>query len=439
MSYSKAKKILLGSLIILSIYLSFRIWVPNISEIDNNDIPTENRIPGTLVDRDIHDVYSPRNFVYHVEKSTDHAVEMKSEVFNGVYGDFIDSLLLEDLETGEAIPNNTYFNELVNQSEVMELVYSELIPFGILIDNFNEMPVDLADTQFNRILIDLNDNSLIRFYNTKSEIMTDVEVSDINLDLLSDQVNADNTLYDVYSQRFQDDFTYLPVNPVTLDSRSFLVERLPNNLYTSYFFPDPSGVELRVSNNISRYIDPSTELRINNSTNVLTYFSQMTDLNELTRTERFVTSINELNTLENWTNTIKYVGINEQTKEIYFRRYFNNHPIFSDGELSSVSEVAVFEQGLSHLKLPLRVIQTPITIEEDSDRTIASGIAVVNILSNVIEPDQIQDLAIGFKWVDSEESSQVVEFAPMWFIKESDVWTDVESYVEAEGGSTDEL
>src|SRR5699024_12237932 len=130
----------------------------------------------------------------------------------------------------------------------------------------------------------------------------------------------------------------------------------------------------------------------------------MSDLNELTRSDRFVTSINELNTLENWTNAIKYVGINEQTKELYFRRYFNNYPIFSDGDLSSVSEVAVFEQGLSHLKLPLRVIQTPITIEEDSDRTLASGIAVVNILSNVIEPDQIQDLAIGFKWVDSEES-----------------------------------
>lgn len=439
MNFSRVRRILLALLILLSLYLSFRIWVPITPEVENRDAPTENNVPGTLVDRDIHDVYAPRDFIYHSEETPEQTYAMEPTVFNDLYTNLLNTISLENLEPGDSVSIDTYFETLDRQTETLELVFSELIPFGIFTSNFNDMPVDLADTQFNRIIIDLNDDSIIRFYNTKSETMNEVEVSEVDFDIFTDQLNTENVLYDVYSQQLQAEYVYLPSDSVTMNTRSFTVERLPNNLYTSYFFPDPSGVELRVSNNISRYINLSAELRINNSTNVLTYFSQMSDLSELTRSERFMDSIDELNTLENWTNSIKYVGVNEQSKEIYFRRYFNNLPIFSDGELSSISEVAVFEEGLSHLKLPLRVIQTPITIDEDLERDLASGVTVVNNLSNVIEPDQIQDLAIGYKWIDSEESAQVVEFEPMWFIKENEVWTDVESYIEAEGGSADGL
>ncbi len=435
MSVSRFKHYLLAFLILISIFLSYIIWVPRTTEPSDTDIQPDSQTPGALVDRGMHDVYSPRNYILH----TNNMVAYDPSIFDGIYNDLIETLYLEELDAGYEVSMDTYSANLANQSNVIEFVYPDLLPFGILSDNFNNIPTDLADTQFDRFYINLNDPDVVYFYNTRNEVMTEVDVSQIELESINENLVEDNQLFNVYQQSFQSKYSYLPTNTFTVNSSHYLVERLPNNLYSSFFFPDPSGVELRVSNNISRYIDLTTELRINNSTNVLTYFRQLSDLNELSRTERFTQSVNELNALENWTHQIKFVDTNEQLKHVRYRRFLDDLPIFSDGELASISEVGVLEDGLTHLKLPLLIVQTPITLDEDAEVSLPSGNTVMNILSNVIDTSDIQDLAVGVQWQDTDESAQVIRFEPKWFIKVADVWTDVESYVEGEGGSTDGL
>ena len=212
-----------------------------------------------------------------------------------------------------------------------------------------------------------------------------------------------------------------------------VVERLPNSLYSTHFFPDPSGVELRVSNNISRYIDLQTELRINNASDVLTYFRQLSDLNEMSTSERFIASRNELNTLENWPNEIKYGGVNNQFKQVVYRRYYDGWPIFSEGDLNTLTEVGVLEEGLSQLRLPLLIIQTPLSIDEDAEVNLASGEEVIADLTSVVDLDLVQDLTIGYTWDDSREEEQVVRLTPEWFVKSQDKWTSLDDFIDQGG------
>lgn len=428
------KHLFLAFLILLSIYLSFNLWVPKPAELPETSVETDNQVPGSLMDRHLHGVYSPVNYVSHQGLK----ILLDPTVYNKYYIDLIDGLYLDDLGPADKVPLETFRANLDNLENIIELVYSDPLPFGIFTDNFSNIPTDLADTQFDRIIIDLNQPESVVFYNTRAEELTRVSVVEVDLQDFREGVQEDNYLYSVYAQSLGNNYAYLPTQEVNMERRHYTVERLPNNLYSSYFFPDPSGVELRVSNNISRYIDLTAELRIDNSINVLTYYYQMSDLNQLSQTDRFIESKAQLNMLENWTNYIKYDTTNEQLKQVYFRRYLDSVPIFSDGELSSRSEIGVLEDGLSHLKLPLTVIQIPIDLEDDPEVTLTDGRTLINNLSNLIELSEIQDLVIGVKWVNTDESSQVVTFDPQWFMKVENEWIDVESYMDQqEGGNTE--
>lgn len=435
MSLNRFKHILLGFLILLSLFLSFIIWIPTTTVTEDPDVQTDNVVPGSLVDRNIHDVYAPVNYVYHNGTSTAY----DSNVFNGAYSNLIDTMELDELRPGEEVSVATYQANIVNNRQIVEFVFADLMPFGIFEEHFNNMPPDLADTQFDRFSISLDNQSTVYFYNSRNSTLSEVQVDNIQLDEIKQKLTEENALFPVYLQSLESTYVYLPSENIELKPSHYIVERLPNNLYSSYFFPVPSGVELRVTNNISRFIDLTTELRINNETNVLTYYRQLSDLNELTRTERFLSSVNELTTLENWTNQIKFVGTNEHMKHLHYRRFLDGYPIFSQGDLATITEVGVFEEGLAHLRLPLQVVQTPITIDENETKTLASGPTVMNVLSTVIETEQVQDLKIGVQWQDTDESTQVIRFEPRWFIKVVDEWKPLEDFVKERGGSTDGL
>lgn len=431
MRKSLLKHLFLAFLILLSIFLSYNLWVPNRVEVEESNVETDSQAPGALVERDLHGVYSPVEYIYHDSQK----IAMDPSVYDELYTDLIDDVVFDELSMGDEVSVDTFRANIENRTNTLEMVYADPIPFGILADNFSNMPSDLANEQFDRIVIDLADPEQALFYNIWSGRLTRVDINEIDLTDFNEAIDPDNYLYPVYAQSLAEDFVYLPSIDVTMERKHYTVERLPNNLYSSYFFPDPSGVELRVSNNISRYIDLTMELRINNETNVLTYYQQLSDFNELSRTGRFVESMNQLNTLENWTNHIKYDATNEQMKLIYYRRYLDHLPIFSEGETASLSEVGVLEDGLSHLKLPLTVIQTPITLDEDPQVELPAGSTLMNDLSNTIEPDHIQDMTIGVKWIHASESSQVVSFEPKWFMQVEGQWIDVDAYLaQQEGG-----
>lgn len=431
MTYSRIKHVILALLILLSIYLSYKIWVPISDQDDGYLSQGDNPSPSSLVERDTNEVYSPNQFIYHQE---DESWSYDPSVFNDSFSRTIESMSLDTLDEGEDLSLDDYQDQVAASQQSLELVFPAPLPFGLFGTSFENIPTDLADQEFDRVLIDLESPQEIDFYNSQAESLYQVDLVSLDLseaeDLLADEGNR---LFSVYPEKIQNKYAYLPNTEVTLQNHYHVVERLPNSLYSTHFFPDPSGVELRVSNNISRYIDLQTELRINNASDVLTYFRQISDLNEMSTSERFIASRSELNTLENWPNEIKYGGVNNQFKQVVYRRYYDGWPIFSEGDLNTLTEVGVLEEGLSQLRLPLLIIQTPLSIDEDAEVNLASGEEVIADLTSVVDLDLVQDLTIGYTWDDSREEEQVVRLTPEWFVKSQDKWTSLDDFMDQGG------
>ena len=431
MTYSRIKHVILALLILLSIYLSYKIWVPISDQDDGYLSQGDNPSPSSLVERDTNEVYSPNQFIYHQE---DESWSYDPSVFNDSFSRTIESMSLDTLDEGEDLSLDDYQDQVAASQQSLELVFPAPLPFGLFGTSFDNIPTDLADQEFDKVLIDLDSPQELDFYNSQAETLYKVNLVSLDLseaeDLLADEGNR---LFSVYPEKIQNKYAYLPNTEVTLQNHYHVVERLPNSLYSTHFFPDPSGVELRVSNNISRYIDLQTELRINNASDVLTYFRQLSDLNEMSTSERFIASRNELNTLENWPNEIKYDGVNNQFKQVVYRRYYNGWPVFSEGDLNTLTEVGVLEEGLSQLRLPLLIIQTPLSIDDDEEVSLASGEEVIADLRSVVDLDLIQDLTIGYTWDDDREEDPVVRLTPEWVVKSQDKWTNMDDFMDQGG------
>ena len=156
---------------------------------------------------------------------------------------------------------------------------------------------------------------------------------------------------------------------------------------------------------------------------------QITEPGELDATTRYVRSFEQVNRFENWADTVVLANYNQETETISFRRELDGIQVFSSFDYESVTDISLVESGVTHLKLPLRFIRTPIAIPEtDAEgekRQLIAGTELLEDIQNNVSLEtfnNIEDITIGYTWIDSIENNQVVNFTPEWYIKVSGIW-----------------
>ena len=104
-----------------------------------------------------------------------------------------------------------------------------------------------------------------------------------------------------------------------------------------------------------------------------------------------------MNRFENWTGSFALTDYDVKNEVVSFRREIDGLPVFSPSDNETVSEVGLVESGVTHLKLPLRYINTPITMEENASEELLPGIEVSDRLLKELSPekhDKIEDLTV---------------------------------------------
>src|SRR5699024_1188871 len=237
-------------------------------------------------------------------------------------------------------------------------------------------------------------------------------------------------------QHIGNNLIYLTKESMEVPYRSYVIDSVPNSKYTTNFYPDPSLVDTRTTETTTRYIDLTREVTINQQDHTLVYLRQIEDSGDLQPTERFIKSFEQVNRFENWTGSFALTDYDVKNEVISFRRGIDGLPIFSTSDNETVSEVGLVESGVTHLKLPLRFINTPITMDGSPDEELLSGIEVINQLSEQLPAERyekIENLTVGYTWEESEEASQVIYFIPNWYILFDGVWTEFEALLELHG------
>lgn len=429
-TWKHIKHACLGALIVLSLFLSVSLWSAG-GHLGEPQETVGSQNPSPLVERTRSEVFSSSSVALHGTGEAGNIHVVSTYDVQEIIDDVLEEIEFEEIVETSAQPIEEY-QEYLTWGTWIELVYPDGIPLGLLEENFDDLPENEQDWQFDRLAINLNDLEQAEFYNTADQEVARAQISQLSSTSITEFLNTDDIPYvQMTSEEIGSGVVYLPTEPLEIEHKIYTVDRLPTQLYINQFFTDTLEMDSRTTGNTTRYIDMTSEVRVNQDEQRLTYESQQTSVDDLTLTERLDRSFNQLQEVENWTNEVKFDSYDPQTNQVVFQRYLDGLPIFSFQHNDSRVQMNVNNNGLSYLSLPLRIIQTPLDTGENLEE-LASGEELMEQLDAIemISREDINDIRLGLTWEESEEDGRVIHFVPDWYVKVEDTWYEVERFID---------
>lgn len=439
----KLRSFFLAFLVLLSFLLSYYLWTAGRGM--GEEEMTSGQSSQASVSITTHtqsNTFRPTMVALHGMASESQIQIGRTYPLRDLLSDTFDTQTLNQIDRSILTSYEDYISEM-EQGRWIEFVYSEEQPLGLIDQKFEEISRDMSQNFYDRVSINIDNPNSVYFYHTDSEAMhvaSTLGDEEIMIEPFLDEENI--TYTDAFPVFLNNNIVYLPNEPVNVPHRRYVIDQLPNGVYVNNFFPDTSLVDRRSSANITRFIDLTKEVSINQNTHTLNYLRQITDTGELDPTTRFERSFNQVNRFENWSDTFVVSDYNREEEIIEFQREIEGYPVFSLNGHETISEVGLVETGVTHLKLPLRFINTPITIQGAPVKEVISGEELLNQLAEETPGNlynQIEDLSIGYSWDESEEDSQVVNFNPDWFVLADGTWMILDDYLELDKEAIDGL
>ncbi len=420
---------LLTCLVFLSFFLSYKLWTAGRNIGEESASGQITRTTASSVNHYRSDVFRPVEVVIHDQSLTDTVLTSHTYPLRNLWRQTFDDIMFDQLIRSEMRGINQYIDELEN-GDWLEFIYLEEMPLGIIEQHFEEMTREAANTFYNRMLINRDDPDHVYFYNTKTEIYHVASVMEDQALTIDAFLNQENLPYvEAKPYIVEDNIIYITTNPVSIPYKSYVIDQLSNTVYINSFFPDTSLVDVRSNGNLTRYIDLTKEVSINENTETLNYLRQISDSGTVDPTTRYIRSFDQVNRFENWADTFVLSKYNRADQTISFRREMDGIQVFSTFDFESVTEIAIVESGVTRLKLPIRFIRTPIAIpetdEEGEYRNLIAGTELMEDIQSKVPTEtynQIEDVTLGYTWMESEENSQVVNFTPEWYILVNGTW-----------------
>lgn len=425
--------VILTLLVLSSIILSFSLWTTGRNlgeEVSDTSQASPTRV--SVMTHSIEEVFRPKMIALHSIVESQQLVIASSYELSDFLKETMEDSNLSKIEKIRSLTKEEYL-EKVQKGPWIELVYPEALPFGMISSNFSGLSKETADLFFDRILFDQYDSSKISFYHMASESFYTTKLIDdkkVNMDLLLAEEVSRQPAEAVF---LKDNIKYLPTESIDISYQSYIISQFPNTTYINNFFPDTSLVDVRSTNNYTRYIDLTKEVTINENNHTLTYLSQVYTSGEMSPEDRYKKSFQQINQFENWSSSIMFSSFDKEKNILSFRREIQGLPVFSKNEHESLSEVSLVEDGVTHMKLPLRFINTPINIKGAPKKTLISGIEMMEELREKITDEEfqlIEDFSVGYSWLESSEDSQVINFDPDWYVFYKDRWLTSSSLID---------
>lgn len=431
---NRIRNLSLGLLVVVSFFLSFSLWTAgrDIDEEENSGSKTSSSSV-SLVTHGESDVFRPTEVALHGTDSSDSILLGRTYALRNFLETRFETKNLHRIENSETFDYEDYLNRL-EIGEWVEFIYREEQPFELIADKFSDLSQDLNEDFYDRVLVDVNEPDAVYFYHTATRTLYTASVLENEKVDVKPFLNQENIDYiNAEATTLANNIVYLPEDSQKIPYKSYVIDKLPSSTYIGNFFPDTSLVDVRSTDDFTRYIDLTKEVTINQENYTLTYLRQIDDGGELSTAERYTRSFEQVNRFENWSDTFVLSDYDHEKQVVSFQREIEGTPVFSSSGDESISEVSLVESGVTHMKLPLRFISTPITIDASTKELISGESLLQRVESSLDEEDfeKVEDFALGYTWQESEEESEVIYFNPDWYILYNGEWIEVDSFLKS--------
>ena len=380
----------------------------------NQDASTQTRVSYSM-----EDVFRPTRFIISHEnkgKMTSDSTIIAS-VNEGLVGKF------KDISKKEILSQEVY-EQLVLRDSFGQLLFDAPVTFGVMTRYFNDVPEEYKQETFSRILYRHDDSKNVYFINDYTKQVFQAKTDQ---DIQSELSNYydDTKFHLVESYILKNKQIFIEVNDLALEKQTYLMEQIPMSFYITQLFANPSELRNRSDGQSIIYNDNLSQLKMDRSTNVISYYQNRVDDEQLTTTVHLQQSFAQMKKLGGWKLGMSFSDFDSERKIVEYMRYVGTYPILSNAK-EGLSQFIITATGIEKMRVSSLIAETPIPSKNESIDLMSGKELMDQILGKGIALDTLEDIRLGYAWQLSRESNQVVEFVPNWFIKIDHKWKTLE-------------
>lgn len=380
----------------------------------NQDASTQTRVSYSL-----EDVFRPTRFIISHENkgkmtSDSTIIASVNEVLVGKF---------KDISKKEILSQEVY-EQLVLRDSFGQLLFDTPVTFGLMTRYFNDVPEEYKQETFSRILYRHDDSKNVYFINDYTKQVFQAKTDQ---DIQSELSNYydDTKFHLVESYILKNKQIFIEVNDLALEKQTYLMEQIPMSFYITQLFANPSELRNRSDGQSIIYNDNLSQLKMDRSTNVISYYQNRVDDEQLTTTVHLQQSFAQMKKLGGWKLGMSFSDFDSERKIVEYMRYVGTYPILSNAK-EGLSQFIITATGIEKMRVSSLIAETPIPSKNESVDLMSGKELMDQILGKGIALDTLEDIRLGYAWQLSRESNQVVEFVPNWFIKIDHKWKTLE-------------
>ena len=414
----------LYTLVAVSLFLTVRILsTPSAIGLGQNSTTS---VSANLTNtKKIEDVFAPIRMIVHTDKRI--YLTQTPEIMQSV-NDLLGESVLEGIE-GVSTYTQVDYDALILSPSQVEIRFAEEVPLELLSRYFTNLQEDYYDNGIDRIILNSKEGDPVYLLNDETKQVFTTARPENLLQPLVDLYEGQKEAYmEVESYQSESAISYLPKEAITVQKLVYLVEKPSNSYFIDLLFNDTTDLKDNGNDEFVSYSDNISELSIDKATGQLSYYRNILDAEELPDYRLIRDSFHEIKMLDNWTNPFYFYGFDEETDNVYYRRYVNGYPIFGEVDYG-LTRIHMSGSSLTELQFLTQVIQTPLT-DRGEEVTLLSGTDLLAALdAGGYSSQEIQMIALGYDWTFSEESNRLVNLTPKWFIHINGVWKSLDQWI----------
>ena len=380
----------------------------------NQDASTQTRVSYSL-----EDVFRPTRFIISHENKG--KMTSDSTIVASVNEDLVGKY--KDISKKEVLSQEAY-EQLVLRDSYGQLLFDARVTFGVMTRYFNDVPEEYKQETFSRIIYRHDDSKNVYFINDYTKQVFQAKTDqDIQSEL--SKYYDDTKFHVVESYILKNKQIFIEVNNLSLEKQTYLMEQIPMSFYITQLFANPSELRNRSDGQSIIYNDNLSQLKMDRSTNVISYYQNRVDEEHLTPTVHLQQSFAQMKKLGGWKLGMSFSDFDSDRKIVEYMRYVGTYPILSNAK-EGLSQFIITASGIEKMRVSSLIAETPIPSKNESIDLMSGKDLMDQILGKGVALDTLEDIRLGYAWQLSRESNQIVEFVPNWFIKIDHKWKTLE-------------
>ncbi|WP_409252404.1 YycH family regulatory protein [Bacillus sp. SCS-153A] len=430
MRYEQIKSIILTTLVVSSIFLTWNLWTyqPYLEPIEESSIAEDVIINSQ---KELRDVILPFKLLYHRNDKT-YGTQRKFEIQSmmeqmsswNIYGLTDISRMLTDAE----------FKDLVHGEDRVEIIFPDLITFNVYKNILMIKDTDMPEEAFDRIVVTTEEESAdyakVYFISYSNQQVYESRIDNSSMAVFKDQFMSKSIQHPEY---FAYDPTerrriYLPENELKMNRYEYVTATESIEEFVNALFSEPSLVSHEYTNIGEEFNDDSSLMRVNVNNKTFTFVNieeesgiegEASITNLITQASAF---INDHGGWPEEVTSYQYFSVSKPQQLIHYRMFVHDLPVFNE---SGMTEYSVVLGKLNIFKYSRPFTNLEGMTKDTSSATLPSGRVVLErLLEENINPEQIEDIIPGFKLTNGVSSFVILE--PAWYYKYAGSWIRVQ-------------